>query len=162
MTAKEYLGQAYRIDQRINSKMEQIASLNLLAQKATTVFNDMPGNSTRNIHRMEDVIIKIVDMESEINADIDRLVDLKKEIAGVIRSVSNLEYQTLLELRYLCFKTWEQIAGWDMALIISTKCTIKQCERLLFRKLYSKINYFTVAPLWYDIISKEYRESLVG
>lgn len=25
MTAKEYLGQAYRIDQRINSKMEQIA-----------------------------------------------------------------------------------------------------------------------------------------
>ena len=97
MTAKEYLGQAYRIDQRINSKMEQIASLNLLAQKATTVFNDMPGNSTRNIHRMEDVIIKIVDMESEI-------------IAGVIRGVSNLEYQTLLELRYLCFKTWEQIA----------------------------------------------------
>ena len=110
MTAKEYLGQAYRIDQRINSKMEQIASLNLLAQKATTVFNDMPGNSTRNIHPMEDVIIKIVDMESEINADIDSLVDLKKEIAGVIRGVSNLEYQTLLELRYLCFKTWEQIA----------------------------------------------------
>ncbi|MEO2811788.1 DUF1492 domain-containing protein [[Eubacterium] siraeum] len=110
MTAKEYLGQAYRIDQRINSKMEQIASLNLLAQKATTVFSDMPGNTTRNIHRMEDVIIKIVDMESEINADIDSLVDLKKEIAGVIRSVSNLEYQTLLELRYLCFKTWEQIA----------------------------------------------------
>ena len=117
MTAKEYLGQAYRIDQRINSKMEQIASLNLLAQKATTVFSDMPGNTTRNIHRMEDVIIKIVDMESEINADIFCLVvffflfvDLKKEIAGVIRSVSNLEYQTLLELRYLCFKTWEQIA----------------------------------------------------
>ena len=102
MTAKEYLGQAYRIDQRINSKMEQIASLNLLASKATTVFSDMPGNSTRNIHRMEDVIIKIVDMES--------LVDLKKEIAGVIHGVSNLEYQTLLELRYLCFKTWEQIA----------------------------------------------------
>ena len=25
MTAKEYLGQAYRIDRRINSKMEQIA-----------------------------------------------------------------------------------------------------------------------------------------
>ncbi len=110
MTAKEYLGQAYRIDQRINSKMEQIASLNLLAQKATTVFGAAPTGGTRNVHRMEDVIIKIVDMESEINADIDRLVDLKKEIADVIHRVSNLEYQTLLELRYLCFKTWEQIA----------------------------------------------------
>ena len=40
MTAKEYLGQAYRIDQRINSEMEQIASLNLLARKATTVFSN--------------------------------------------------------------------------------------------------------------------------
>lgn len=71
-------------------------------QEARTVFGAAPTGGTRNVHRMEDVIIKIVDMESEINADIDRLVDLKKEIAGVIHRVSNLEYQTLLELRYLC------------------------------------------------------------
>ena len=31
MTAKEYLGQAYRIDQRINSKLEQVISLRELA-----------------------------------------------------------------------------------------------------------------------------------
>jgi len=30
MTVKAYLGQAYRLDQRINSKLEQIASLNEL------------------------------------------------------------------------------------------------------------------------------------
>lgn len=110
MTAKEYLGQAYRIDLRINSKLEQVASLNELAQKATTAFGAAPTGGTRNVHRMEDVIIKIVDMESEINADIDSLVGLKKEIAGVIRSVENIEYRTLLEQRYLCFKRWEEIA----------------------------------------------------
>lgn len=27
MTAKEYLGQAYRLDQRINSKLQQVDSL---------------------------------------------------------------------------------------------------------------------------------------
>ena len=27
-----------------------------------------------------------------------------------IKAVQNTEYQTLLELRYLCFKSWEQIA----------------------------------------------------
>ena len=37
MTAKEYLGQAYRIDQRINSKMEQVAALRSLATKATAI-----------------------------------------------------------------------------------------------------------------------------
>ena len=35
MTVKEYLSQAYRIDQRINSKLEQVASLRALATKAT-------------------------------------------------------------------------------------------------------------------------------
>ena len=35
MTSKEYLSQAYRIDQRINSKIEQVSSLHDLATKAT-------------------------------------------------------------------------------------------------------------------------------
>ena len=59
---------------------------------------------------MEDVICRIADLETEINQDIDALVDFKQEMMGVIKAVSNLEYQTLLELRFLCFKTWEQIA----------------------------------------------------
>lgn len=110
MNAKEYLGQAYRIDQRINSKIDQISSLHALATKATTTISDMPGSATRNVHRMEDIIVKIIEMEEDINAEIDTLVDLKAEIMDVIKSVDNLEYQTILELRYLCFKPWEQIA----------------------------------------------------
>lgn len=108
--AKEYLGQAYRIDQRINSKIEQVSALNNMATKATNTISDMPGSATRNIHRMEDVIVKIIDLQNEINADIDELVDFKAEVMSVIKSIDNLEYQTLLELRYLCFKPWEQIA----------------------------------------------------
>ena len=108
--AKEYLGQAYRIDQRINSKIEQVSALNNMATKATSTISDMPGSATRNIHRMEDVIVKIIDLQNEINADIDELVDFKAEVMSVIKSIDNLEYQTLLELRYLCFRPWEQIA----------------------------------------------------
>lgn len=43
MKIKEYLGQAYRIDNRINSKLEQISSLHDLATKATSTISDMPG-----------------------------------------------------------------------------------------------------------------------
>lgn len=110
MTAKEYLGQAYRIDQRINSKLEQVTSLRNLATKATSTLSDTPPSGTRNVHSMEDVIVKIIDMENEINADIDKLVDLKQEIIRVIKAVENQELHTLLELRYLCFKTWEEIS----------------------------------------------------
>lgn len=110
MIVKDYLSQAYRIDQRINSKIEQVSCLHDLATKATQTLSDMPGSATRNTHRMEDVIIKIIDLENEINTEIDRLVDIKREITCLINGVSNPEEQTLLELRYLCFKTWEQIA----------------------------------------------------
>ena len=110
MTAKEYLGQAYRLDQRINSKLEQVMSLRTLATKATSTLSDTPPSGTRNVHRMEDIIVKIIEMENEINRDIDNLVDLKREMVSVIKTVTDPELQTLLELRYLCFKSWEQIA----------------------------------------------------
>ncbi|MGI5965424.1 MAG: hypothetical protein ACOX65_00635 [Anaerotruncus rubiinfantis] len=117
MTAKEYLGQAYRLDQRINSKIEQVASLNELATKCTSSLTGMPRNPNRATSTMADAVAKIIDLQAEINRDIDRLVDLKREIVSVIKSIDNLEYQTLLEKRYLCFLTWEQIAvdmGYDL------------------------------------------------
>ena len=110
MTAKQYLNQAYRLDQRINSKLEQVLSLRGLTTKATATMSDMPGGGSWNVYKMQDIIAKIVDLEDDINRDIDALVDLKREMVSVIKAVENPEYQTLLELRYLCFKTWEQIA----------------------------------------------------
>lgn len=110
MTAKEYLGQAYRLDQRINSKLEQVLSLRELTTKATATISDMPGGGSRNVYKMQDIIGKIADLENEINADIDKLVDLKREMVATIKTVADPEYQTLLELRYLCFKSWEEIA----------------------------------------------------
>ena len=110
LSVKDYLHQAYRIDQRINSKLEQVLSLRNLAEKATSTLSDTPMSGTRNVHRMEDVIAKMVDMEAEINADIRELVDLKREITGIIKRVNNKELQTLLELRYLCFMRWEEIS----------------------------------------------------
>jgi len=110
MTTKEYLSQAHRIDQRINSKLEQVKSLRALAEKATCVLSDAPASGARNISRMSDIIDKMVDLQAEIDKDITGLLALKQEIAESIRQVDNQTYQTLLELRYLCFKQWGDIA----------------------------------------------------
>lgn len=110
MTAKEYLSQAYRLDKRIDSKIEQLKSLNLLATKCTSTLSDMPKSQSAGNSRLEDTVVKIVDLQEEINKDIDSLVDLKRDIVRTIKSVQNPEYQIILELRYLCFKTWEEIA----------------------------------------------------
>lgn len=110
MTAKEYLGQARFLDMRINSKIQQVASLNELATRCTATISDMPKSPNRGGSRMADAVIKIIDLQEEIKRDINKLVELKREIMGVIKAVPNVEYQTVLEKRYLCFITWEQIA----------------------------------------------------
>ena len=110
MTAKEYLTQAYRIDRRINSKLEQIASLRGLATKATSTLSDMPHSPGRNARSMENIICKMVELENEINADIDYLLDLKSDIVTAIKRIEDPKSRMLLELRYLCFQSWEQIA----------------------------------------------------
>jgi len=110
MTTKEYLSQAFRLDQRINSKLEQVSSLRDLATKATASIHAERVSGTKQRSPMENAIVKLIDLEHDIDADIDKLVDLKREIIEVINSVEQPEYHLLLELRYLNYKTWEEIA----------------------------------------------------
>ena len=110
MNAKEYLSQARYLDARINSKIKQVEQLNYLATSATSVLSGMPHNPNKATSKMADIVGKIVDLQAEINHDIDTLVDLKRDIGGLIKSLPNVEHQTLLEKRYLCFQSWEQIA----------------------------------------------------
>lgn len=108
--AKNYLSQAFGLNQRIESKIDQIAILNDLATKATVTYSDMPKSPNKGGSRMEDAIIKIIDLESEINKDMMQLVELKKDIIRRIKAVESAELQTILELRYLSYMKWEEIA----------------------------------------------------
>jgi DNA-directed RNA polymerase specialized sigma subunit len=110
ISAKEYLSQAYRIDQRINAKLEQLEHLRALSRKSTVSYGAEPVSRTRNVTAMEDSIVRLIDLENEINRDIDHLVDFKREIYGVLQKIQDPELQLLLELRYLCFKNWSEIS----------------------------------------------------
>jgi len=110
MTAREYLSQAMYLDRRIDAKIAQIDHLNMLAKKCTATVSGMPRNPNGGGSTMADAVGKIVDLQQEINRDIDRLVDLKRELAIVIKAVEDPEQQTVLELRYLCFRSWSSIA----------------------------------------------------
>ena len=109
MNAKEYLSQVMYIDQRIDTILEQVMSLREAATKATATLSDMPRPDSPNVRSMEDTIVKIVDLENEINRDIDRLVDLKAEARRLIGQVKEPDQQLVLELRYLCYKPWSEI-----------------------------------------------------
>ena len=111
MTAKEYLGQAYRLDQRITSKLQQIDSLRSLTRKVTASYDGEVVSRSRNVHSMEDTIIRLMEAEEDINKQIDELIQLKIEIGETINQVRNESYRLILEKRYLCFLPWDQIAS---------------------------------------------------
>ena len=110
MTAKEYLNQAYRLDQRIRSKQEQIAALNDLATSCSASMTGMPRNPNRGGSRMADAVCKIIDLQDSIAADMQELVELKAEIIATIKAVDCIEYQLILEKRYISGKSWPEIA----------------------------------------------------
>ena len=58
MIAKEYLSQAFRLDNRINSKIDQIASLNDLATKCGSSITGMPRNPSPATSLMADAVTK--------------------------------------------------------------------------------------------------------
>ena len=110
MTAKEYLSQAYWLNQRIDRKLAQVSRLKNMATQATGRFQAERLSGTGRHSPMESCLVEVIDLEYEINADIDRLVDLKCELATCILELEDCSQKRVLELRYLGGLTWEEIA----------------------------------------------------
>ena len=110
MTAKEYLGQARRMDGQIEAKRAQVDKLRALVTKVTPAIYETKTADGVNIRTMEDLINKIHELEKEINATIDEYVDKKTEIMGVIEKVEAATKRALLEWYYLAGLTWREVA----------------------------------------------------
>lgn len=139
MNAQEYLSQAFQLDQRINSKLEQVSMLRDLALKTTSVLQDDKVQNTKQQSPMESALVKLMCLEEEINDDIDQLIDLKRELATFVSELENPSYRLLLELRYLSGSTWEEVAtimGYDVRWVYRLhRKALKEANRLLLCKL---------------------------
>ena len=107
---KEELRELRHLDILINTKQSQIDDLRAKIRylQATDYGRDRVQTSNKNT--IEDLILKICDLEIEIEKDIDLLIDKKKNAILEINSINDLRYRTILELRYIKSKKWEEIA----------------------------------------------------
>ena len=109
MTAKQYLNQARTLEYAIKSKQEELYQLK---EKSRYLQNTALSERIQrgHINNSNTIIDKIIDMQSEINAEIEHLLDLKAEIRQRIATVYNPVYIAVLTDKYLNFFTLEQIA----------------------------------------------------
>ena len=110
MTNKEYLRQAYRLDQKINSDIAEVARLREMASSISApVLGDKVQTSRNADAPFVRSVEKILLLEEAINREIDTLVDLKSQMREVIAAVPNTDERMVLRYRYIHNLTWEQI-----------------------------------------------------
>ena len=110
MTAKEYLSQAYRLDQRIDSNIAEITRLREMACGISSPSWEEKVQTSRNTDApFVRCLEKIMDLEKVVNGEIDTLVDLKRQIRTTVDTVANVNERMVLRYRYIHNWTWEQI-----------------------------------------------------
>lgn len=111
MTVKEFLNRARYLDKEIDAKIDHLERIDSMVNRVTPVLSDMPADPCRNNNKREKLLVKMIDLKWEINEEIDKLVDTKREIVKFISQIDNNSYRLLLELRYVNLCTWEKIAS---------------------------------------------------
>lgn len=108
---KAFLNRAYRTNERITAKRERIESWRQLAESITAPINDMPSGGSGPSKLVETSVCNIVDLQNELKDEIWELVETQREIGFAIQElVDDPTHKTLLELRYLNYLKWEEIA----------------------------------------------------
>ena len=110
MTVKDYLRQAYLLDQRINMDIKEKDELRRLAYSLSAPsLEERVQKTSPNEATFTRTINKLIDMERKIDAEIDTLVDLRKQIHGVIDAVEEPNSKLVLRCRYIHNMSFAQI-----------------------------------------------------
>ena len=110
MKAKGYLLKIKAMDTMINADIEELATLEALATKTTSVLTDDKVQSSGSQQKMADAVTKIVELKDRINDEIDRFVDYKEEAKNLIFEACDGDCIALLYKRYFLDRKWEEIA----------------------------------------------------
>lgn len=112
MAAKEYLKKIARMESYIQSKKERLAVLKEMSSGISSPkFDDMPRNPNKGRSRLEETILKYIDLENEIKEDEKKLEYEKLYLLEAIGRIEEPEYQTILISRYFKHQSWNDIAN---------------------------------------------------
>ena len=109
MNAKEFLRQIKKLDRLIENKLIEIQRWKDIANNTTATMSGERVQSSGNPQKIADAIGRYIDLEREINQDIDKLVDAKKDVIGVIEQLNATEYDVMHKI-YVQYLTLEDVA----------------------------------------------------
>jgi DNA-directed RNA polymerase specialized sigma subunit len=81
-----------------------------MVTKITATISLVAVSGTGSQDKLGDSVVRIVDLQNEINRKIDKFVDMKREISAVLEAIPDPDQVKVLHKRYFEYKPWEQIA----------------------------------------------------
>lgn len=138
---KRYLQQIRLYDSHINTKLDELQHLKEMVTRITPTLKDDVVSGSGSQDKLADAVVKIVDLEAEIDREIDRYVNAKQEISSVLDGIVDPDQLQVLHKRYVQYKTFEQIAC-DMNMTYRNVCYIHGKALLAVREIMSSTESF--------------------
>ena len=108
--AKDYLMQISKIDRLITRLTNTVATLRSSLTSGNYELKRDVVQTSGPKNPIESTMIKIIDLEKQINDRIDELILRKTDAINKIELIPDLDQQTLLIARYVDNMKWPQIA----------------------------------------------------
>nr|DAG65100.1 MAG TPA: Protein of unknown function (DUF722) [Bacteriophage sp.] len=105
MTTKEYLSQIRRYDCQISNKLEEIKELRLRISGTSSFSNGDRVQTSGSKDQVGSCVSKIVDMEREVDA----LIDKRLEIVKQIEAISDADMYDVLAKKWILKKGFKVI-----------------------------------------------------
>ncbi len=138
MTVKEYLEQYRKLDASIDAKTAQVAKLRSRLRYASGSTGGV--RSTQPADKIGELTARIVDLENETNSEIDKLIDLRREIKSRISALPDAVHRDILEMRYISCWTVVKIA-------VKRGCSVETVYKLQREALKSFTDYYSMPVL---------------
>ena len=110
MSSKEFLNKIRYINMMINCKLEQVAELRSMLLPGAIRYDKDKVQTSHDADTISDTMIKVIELEEKVNADIDELVELKSVAREKIERMENDIEKVILYKRYFNNESFENIA----------------------------------------------------
>lgn len=110
MDARSFLRQPERLDAQIKNKMIERQQWREMALGITANMGGERVQSSGSKSKMADALDRCVDMEAELDAIIDELIDAKRAVIRVIERLESATEYNVLHMRYIQYMTFAEIA----------------------------------------------------
>lgn len=137
MEAKEYLKSIKRMDTIIDGMIKERDQLRGMRYKITQVLNPVKVSGGGTNEGFTGASNRLLDLEKEINTEIDRFADLKREAGEMLKQLEDPKHYEVLHRHYILYESFERIAA-DMSYTYRNICYIHGRALQVFQRVLDK------------------------